>query len=129
MGNIQSNIYNFNLFNFEQIQEHIKNKSIIINTLESSRQECLISGTISIEDEIKLLNAYLKTNKTILIIIYGRNNSDISVIKKHKQLQSLGFTNIALYLGGLFEWLLLQDIFGYDNFPTTTKTIDILKYK
>ena len=129
MGNIQSNIYNFNLFNFEQIQEHIKNKSIIINTLEASRQDCLISGTISIEDEIKLLNAYLKTNKTILIIIYGRNNSDISVIKKHKQLHSLGFTNIALYLGGLFEWLLLQDIFGYDNFPTTTKTIDILKYK
>lgn len=129
MGNIQSNIYNFNLFNFEQIQEHIKNKSIIINTLESSNQECVITGTISIEEEIKLLNAYLKKNKTILIIIYGKNNSDISVIKKHKQLQSLGFTNIALYLGGLFEWLLLQDIFGYDNFPTTTKTIDILKYK
>jgi hypothetical protein len=129
MGNIQSNIYNFNLFNFEKVQEHIKNKSIIINTLESTNQECLISGTISIEDEIKLLNAYLKTNKTILIIIYGKNNSDISVIKKHKQLQSLGFTNIALYLGGLFEWLLLQDIFGHDNFPTTTKTIDILNYK
>jgi hypothetical protein len=129
MGNIQSNIYNFNLFNFEQIQEHIKNKSIIINTLESSNQECLITGTISIEEEIKLLNTYLKKNKTILIIIYGKNNSDISVIKKHKQLQSLGFTNIALYLGGLFEWLLLQDIFGYDNFPTTTKIIDILKYK
>ena len=44
-------------------------------------------------------------------------------------MQALGFTNIALYLGGLFEWLLLQDIFGFDNFPTTTKTIDILKYK
>lgn len=129
MGNLQSNIYNFNLFNFEQIQEHIKNKSIIINTLESTRQECLITGTISIEDEVKLLNKYLKTNKTILIIIYGKNNSDISVIKKHKQMQALGFTNIALYLGGLFEWLLLQDIFGFDNFPTTTKTIDILKYK
>lgn len=128
MGNIQSNIYNYN-YNFEKIQEHIKNKSIIINTLESNNQECLISGTTSIEDEIKLLNAYLKTNKTILIIIYGKNSSDISVIKKYKQLQSLGFTNIAVYLGGLFEWLLLQDIFGYDNFPTTTKTIDILKYK
>jgi hypothetical protein len=36
MGNIQSNIYNFNLFNFEKVQEHIKNKSIIINTLEST---------------------------------------------------------------------------------------------
>jgi hypothetical protein len=129
MGNIQSNIYNFNLFNFEKVQEHIKIKSIIINTLESTNQDCLISGTISIEEEIKLLNAYLKTNKKILIIIYGKNNSDISVIKKHKQLQALGFTNIALYLGGLFEWLLLQDIFGYDNFPTTTKTIDILNYK
>jgi hypothetical protein len=129
MGNIQSNIYNFNLFNFEKVQEHIKKKSIIINTLESTNQKCLISGTISVEEEIKLLNAYLKTNKTILIIIYGKNNSDISVIKKHKQLHSLGFTNIALYLGGLFEWLLLQDIFGYDNFPTTTKTIDILNYK
>ena len=129
MGNIQSNIYNFNLFNFEKVQEHIKKKSIIINTFESTNQKCLISGTISVEEEIKLLNAYLKTNKTILIIIYGKNNSDISVIKKHKQLHSLGFTNIALYLGGLFEWLLLQDIFGYDNFPTTTKTIDILNYK
>jgi hypothetical protein len=128
MGNIQSNIYNYN-YNFEKMQEHIKNKSIIINTLDSNNQECLISGTTSIEDEIKLLNAYLKTNKTILIIIYGKNNSDSSVIKKYKQLQSLGFTNIALYLGGLFEWLLLQDIFGYENFPTTTKTIDILKYK
>jgi hypothetical protein len=129
MGAILSTLPSFTLYNFEKIQEHIKNKSIIINTLESTNQECLISGTIGIEEEIKLLNAYLKTNKTILIIIYGRNNSDISVIKKHKQLQSLGFTNIALYLGGLFEWLLLQDIFGYDNFPTTTKTIDILKYK
>ena len=129
MGNIHSNIYNFNLLSFELIQEHIKKKSIIINTLEPTNQECLITGTINIEEEVKLLNAYLKTNKTILIIIYGKNNSDISVIKKHKQLQSLGFTNIALYLGGLFEWLLLQDIFGFDNFPTTTKTIDILKYK
>ena len=129
MGAILSTLPSFTLYNFEKIQEHIKNKAIIINTLESTNQECLISGTIGIEEEIKLLNAYLKTNKTILIIIYGKNSSDISVIKKYKQLQSLGFTNIALYLGGLFEWLLLQDIFGFDNFPTTTKTIDILKYK
>ena len=129
MGAILSTLPSFTLYNFEKIQEHIKNKSIIINTLESTNQECLISGTIGIEEEIKLLNAYLKTNKTILIIIYGRNNSDISVIKKHKQLQSLGFTNIALYLGGLFEWLLLQDIYGKELFPTTKKELDILKYK
>ena len=34
-----------------------------------------------------------------------------------------------IYIGGLFEWLLLQDIYGDDEFPTTTKIIDILKYK
>jgi hypothetical protein len=129
MGAILSTLPSFTLYNFEKIQYHIKNKSILINTLDANNQSCLISGTISIEEEIKLLNHYLKTNKTILIIIYGKNNSDLSVLKKHKQLLSLGFTNIALYLGGLFEWLLLQDVFGQEHFPTTTKTIELLNYK
>ena len=129
MGTILSTLPSFTLFNFEKIQYHIKNKSILINTLESNNQSCLISGTISIEEEIKLLNFYLKTNKNMLIIIYGKNNSDLSVLHKHKQLLSLGFTNIALYLGGLFEWLLLQDVFGQEHFPTTTKTIELLNYK
>lgn len=129
MGAILSTLPSFTLYNFEKIQYHIKNKSILINTLESNNQSCLISGTISIEEEIKLLNLYLKTNKNMLIIIYGKNNSDLSVLQKHKQLLSLGFTNIALYLGGLFEWLLLQDVFGQEHFPTTTKTIELLNYK
>ena len=129
MGTILSTLPSFTLLNFEKIQYHIKNKSILINTLESNNQSCLISGTISIEEEIKLLNFYLKTNKNMLIIIYGKNNSDLSVLQKHKQLLSLGFTNIALYLGGLFEWLLLQDVFGQEHFPTTTKTIELLNYK
>ena len=42
---------------------------------------------------------------------------------------SLGFYNVYLYNGGLFEWLLLQDIYGFDEFPTTKKELDILKYK
>ena len=36
---------------------------------------------------------------------------------------------VYLYLGGLFEWLLLQDIYGFDDFPTTSRQLDILKYK
>jgi hypothetical protein len=32
-------------------------------------------------------------------------------------------------MGGLFEWLMLQDIYGYDEFPTTKKELDFLKYK
>jgi len=34
-----------------------------------------------------------------------------------------------VYPGGLFEWLLLQDIYGEDNFPTTKKEMDILRFK
>ena len=57
------------------------------------------------------------------------NNNDESVIKKYKQLVSLGFENTYIYLGGMFEWLLLQDIYGNDNFPTTSRELDIMKYK
>ena len=128
MGNINSS-QNYNLYNFEKIQQSIKNKCIIINTLSEDNQSCLISGTVNITDEVKLLNQYLKADRGIQIIIYGKNNSDNSVIQKYKQLNGLGFSNIGLYLGGLFEWLLLQDIYGYDNFSTTSKQIDILKYR
>ena len=31
--------------------------------------------------------------------------------------------------GGLFEWLCLQDIYGFEDFPTTKKELDILKFK
>ena len=54
---------------------------------------------------------------------------DNSTIKKHEQLLSLGLKNVYIYAGGLFEWLLLQDIYGYDEFPTTSKTIELLKYR
>ena len=29
----------------------------------------------------------------------------------------------------MFEWLLLQDIYGTKEFPTTKKELEILKYK
>lgn len=128
MGNKLSTA-SFNLYNFEKVQNAIKNKDIIINTLLENSQNCLISGTTSITNEVTLLNNCLKDKKNILIIIYGKNNNDNSVLIKYNQLISLGFTNVGIYLGGLFEWLLLQDIYGSDNFPTTSKEIDILKYK
>ncbi|GAG01062.1 unnamed protein product, partial [marine sediment metagenome] len=55
--------------------------------------------------------------------------NDEKIYKKYTQLINLGFTNIFLYTGGLFEWLCLQDIYGEDSFPTTSKELDILKYK
>jgi hypothetical protein len=32
-------------------------------------------------------------------------------------------------MGGIFEWLLLQDIYGKELFPTTKKEADLLKFK
>jgi hypothetical protein len=32
-------------------------------------------------------------------------------------------------MGGMFEWLLMQDVYGFDEFPTTTKICDILKFR
>ena len=48
---------------------------------------------------------------------------------KYKQLLSLGFTNVSIYIGGMFEWLLLQEIYGEAPFPTTCHELDLLKYK
>ena len=67
--------------------------------------------------------------KNIKIVIYGRNCNDEKIHIKCSQLTSLGFYNVYIYFGGLFEWLLLQDIYGKQEFPTTKKELDLLKYK
>ena len=113
------------------MQNVIKNPEIylIINTLSHSDQQCLIINTTISTDEELIINKFLKENKNIRIIIYGKNCNDDSINKKYQQLYSLGFYNIYVYSGGMFEWLMLQDIFGKDLFPTTKKELDFLKYK
>jgi len=127
MGNTQP----MKKINYEDMQTVIKNPEIylIINTLNPNEQQCLIINTTSINDEEMLINKFIKENKSIRIIIYGKNCNDESIDKKYQQLYSLGFYNIFVYLGGMFEWLMLQDIYGKDLFPTTKKEVDLLKYK
>ena len=127
MGNTQS----MKKINYEDMQTVIKNPEIylIINTMSPSDQQCLIINTTPANDEEQLINKFMKENKSIRIIIYGKNCNDESVNKKYQQLYSLGFYNIFVYLGGMFEWLMLQDIYGKDLFPTTKKELDLLKYK
>jgi hypothetical protein len=74
-----------------------------------------------------LLASYDLSSKNI--IIYGKNTNDETLETKYKQLNSLGFSNVYMYMGGIFEWLLLQDIYGVEEFPTTTKVLDILKFR
>ena len=127
MGNIGS----INKVNYAYVQKYIYNSGdtlLLINTLTNDKQECLIKNTISAANEEEIINKYLKTNKSIKILIYGENCSDNRVIIKYNQLYKLGFINLYVYLGGMFEWLLLQDIYGDDEFPTTSKMLDLLKY-
>tara|TARA_B100001769_G_scaffold270876_1_gene262773 strand:+ start:1713 stop:2129 length:417 start_codon:yes stop_codon:yes gene_type:complete len=116
--------------NFEDMQESITTNKIIINTLTSDDQECLIKNTLDVNHEVKILNKQIERgNFEEVIIIYGSNSSDNKVYDKYKQLLGLGFSNIYIYIGGIFEWLLLQDIYGFDLFPTTTRNHDLLSYK
>ena len=122
----------YNKISFEDIQ-HIINKSkdvFIINTLPNTEQECLIYKTISYETEENTINELLTNyDFTPFFIIYGKNCNDNTVEKKANQLNGLGFSNIYVYSGGLFEWLLLQDIYGHENFETTSRELNHLKYK
>jgi len=119
--------------NFEEVQYAIKNinQYILINTLPSTEQDCLIKHTLSYDQEESTINELL-TNYDFTkkkIIIYGKNSGDETAEKKYSQLRTLGFSEIYLYSGGLFEWMLLQDIYGNAEFPTTKKVLDLLKYK
>ena len=128
MGNSQSS----QKINYEDVQYVIKNSElhILINTLNEIEQVCLIPNTVNINKEVELINQFIKMgNKQVKIIIYGRNCNDEKIYTKYSQLNSLGFYNIYIYPGGLFEWLMLQDIYGEKEFPTTKKELDILKYK
>jgi rhodanese-related sulfurtransferase len=128
MGNSLSN----KKANYEDVQFAIKNSTsyLLINTLEATEQDCLLPNTINIQQEEKIINDLIQNvNKNVKIIIYGKNSSDEKVYKKMQQLTSLGFYNVYVYIGGMFEWLLLQDIYGDNEFPTTIKELDILKYK
>jgi hypothetical protein len=106
-------------------------KYIIINTMDKNWQSCLIQNTIAIQEEEEIINSILndKVSKSITIIIYGTNSNDESIYSKYDQLVKLGIKNVFIYTGGMFEWLLLQDIYGRDLFPTTSRELDIIKYK
>lgn len=128
MGNIQS----ISKKNFEQIQIVCKDNNtdiLLISTLDVEHQHCLIKNTLSINDEIKTINECISKNKKKHIVIYGKSHYDNAVYSKYKQLKDLGFINIHLYLGGMFEWLCLQEIYGKELFPTIGYESDLLKYK
>jgi len=127
MGNASSeNLYTCN---YEDIQRGIENKNrIIIHIMDNDA--LLISGTTLIDKETATINRLLNDREyDTNIIVYGKNTDDYERLnKKRNQLIMLGFRNVWVYLGGLFEWILLQDVFGKIQFPTTNVVRDIISY-
>ena len=104
--------------NYEDIQYILKNPEghLLINTLSDAEQECLIINTMNIKNEENIINSCIKNGrKDIKIIIYGKNCNDEKTLNKYNQLTSLGFYNVYIYVGGMFEWLMLQDIYGEER--------------
>ena len=113
---------------FEDIKKTTEKNYILINTLPSTEQNCLIYNTVSIENEVTSVEQAIKDKS--IIIIYVDNTNDSTIYKKYKQIrQQLRHKNVFIYAGGMFEWLLMQDIYGNDEFITTSNELDILKYK
>ena len=129
MGNNTSSTIS-HYVSYEDIQNDIQSKRcVLLNTLTIQQQSCLIKNTLSLENEVSFMNKIINNHDYDTIYIYGKNYMDISTNKKYEQLLSLGLKNVYIYAGGLFEWLLLQDIYGDEDFPTTSKDLDILKYR
>ena len=128
MGNIYSTYssYDFDILSNKIISGY---DMVLINTLPDTQQGCLIKNTITANKETDFINELFKINKKKEIIIYGKNHRDLKIIEKYNQLKKLGFTNVFIYFGGLFEWLLLKEYYGEINFPIDGKMGDISQYK
>lgn len=103
-------------------------KCYLLNTLPADQQGCLLCDTLSVASEVEVINK-ARNIPDIYLIIYGKNVHDESIYRKYTQLLGLGFLNVFIYPGGMFEWLCLQDIYGKEEFPTTSDELDILQYK
>ena len=109
--------------------QHAAYSSLIINTLPEKLQHCLIKTTVDFRHEEQIIKECLSSNPNIMIIVYGKNSNDITILHKYEQLTKLGFVNVYIYMGGLFEWLLLHEIYGKDLFKITKYDRDHLKYR
>lgn len=123
------------LLSFEDLLSYLQRSQSIylLNTLPVAEQDCLIQGTIEATKEEEIINAMLtETNSDITeryLIVYGRHCLDQTPKIKCRHLRSLGLVRLGIYKGGLFEWLLLQDVFTASSFPTTSKCRDLLQYR
>jgi len=112
---------------FTDMKHAVQNNYLLLNTLPEGKQECLIKGTVLASEEEEVVNELLEHDEVDkIIVLYGAHSADDPVEKKAVELSMAGFRRVYVYSGGLFEWLLLQDVYGEAEFPTTSKMADLL---
>lgn len=105
---------------------------LLLTTLGSSPgadPECAIAGTVPECQEAGRIKDVLSSSPDIPIVIYGSNSVDVAPFEKWRNLTQRGFTNVTVYTGGLFEWLLLREVYGAEVFPVTNPQNDLLRFK
>lgn len=128
MGNSFSGAIPPKCINFEyMLKRH--SHAILITTISDTQGPHRIQNTLSPETEVDTINRCLASSENTEIIVYGLNCADTMAFKKYEQLVSFGFTDVKIYCGGLFEWMLLQDVYGDETFHTNHCVDDMLKYK
>lgn len=115
-----------------------ENQWLVINTLPQNEQDYLIRATTPFNEEEGKINGIIESCNThkYRILIYGKNSVDPTVETKYWQLKGLGFMDVYIYYGGMFEWVMLSEIYGEDLFPVDvgyslkkTKEDILLKWK
>ena len=122
------------IIGFEDVKKALDKKYILLNVLPNNMQTTLIKDTLPIDNEEQTINNMINDYNVpdTPVLIYGTHSCDDKPQKKYDQLRNLGLTDIYIYNGGLFEWLLLNELYGDDEFPIEhigNERVDILKYR
>ncbi len=131
MGTSQSSI---NYANYCDIQNAVRSGKTVVHIMDVSDETILIKGTLTAYQEVEKINLWISNGAfDNEIYIYGYSNADFNkLLQRHKQLLGLGFHKVYIYFGGMFEWLLLRDVYGATEFPLDGlikgAMVDILKY-
>jgi hypothetical protein len=121
------------LVSFKTLQEMTPNM-VLIHTFKPEEQHCLIRGSLTAAKEMAMVQELMSdsTTRDVMMVVYGRNYMDPKPYQQADHLRQLGFRRVYVYAGGLFEWLMLHDLYGAEAFPLvktdSTKDEDPLKY-
>jgi hypothetical protein len=109
---------NYNAIRTGWIPDAKRGWSLIISTTITERGSPYIAGTVSRFAELITIDSLKRSNRfDVPILVYGHNMFDTTVKTQSTILMNNGFTKVFVYVGGMFEWMLLHKLYGNTAFP------------